>query len=167
MKKINRISILSLSTMALLSGAVMADDFKTLPGAACQPKYSSYVYKYANGKAYNNSSGYQYWTCPMVNDANWIYNGLRGASFWMIDNHYDDNGFCTINSKSSTGDYVTSSTIYTSGASSAARGGSFGSFPIAVSGNTYFYCGIPGSYKGADGSTNLSSMVSYLWIETN
>lgn len=159
---------LGFSMIAAASVPALANDAKTLPGAACQPKSSSPTAFEINssGQLVNTSTTDLIVICPIVRDvmaAN-SSNGINKAQVHVIDRNVDRLFTCTLRSHATN----------TTGAGSSSRntGNSFASANVQVleyrnlassaDGYYFFECTIPGTYNGS-----LSSIVTYNWNEAD
>jgi hypothetical protein len=165
---------LGFSMIAAASVPALANDAKTLPGAACQPKSSSppAFFISNNGGLYNDSTQELTVICPIVRDvmASQV-NGIDYAQVWVIDNNNiagDPRVSCTLESRA-TNTGIVEQLTYTSvaGASpNAQRLGSYTDLSSAVDGYYYFRCTIPGT-QTIGNTVNRSAIVMYRWSEND
>ncbi|MDS4022870.1 MAG: hypothetical protein RKR03_20535 [Candidatus Competibacter sp.] len=159
---------LGFSMIAAASVPAMANDAKTLPGAACQPKSNSpTAFEISSsGQLINTSTTDLTVICPIVRDvmaAN-SSNGINKAQVHVIDRNVDRPFTCTLRSyATSTGSYG-SSTQNTGNSFASANVQILGHGNLASSADGYylFECTIPGTYNGT-----RSSIVTYNWNETD
>ncbi len=132
--------------------ALAGTDAKTLPGAACQPKYDEHdVYRNSQGYAQNTSGSLQYWTCPIVRDS--MAPSLKRAWVYFVNN--EGSMSCTLHSKSETGGTAGSLTRTTNLSGSTTQEFEYGALADNDWGYYYFRCGVtPGSI-----------IKSYIWEE--
>ena len=144
---------LLLGTALLANGQLaLAADGKTLPGAACVPKYDYYTFeRNPQGYSRNTSSSTQYWSCPIVRDS--MSPNIAKAEIKVIN--ATGTFSCTLHSRNASGSVIASSTRSTSLSGTSVQTLSWGSLADANFGYYYFRCGL----------TAGSSVVSYFWEE--
>ena len=159
---------LGFSMLAAASVPALANDAKTLPGAACQPKSSSPTTFELNssGQLINTSTTDLTVICPIVRDvmaAN-SSNGISKAQVHVIDRNVDRRFTCTLRSHATTTTGSGSSSLNTGNSFASADVQVLGYGNLASSANGYYFfeCTIPGTYNGS-----LSSIVTYNWNETD
>jgi hypothetical protein len=165
---------LGFSMIAAASVPALANDAKTLPGAACQPKSNSPTAFYVsnNGGLYNDSTQELTVICPIVRDvmASQV-NGIDYAQVWVIDNNNiagDPKVSCILESRA-TNTGIVEQLTYTSvaGASpNAQRLGSYTDLGSTLDGYYYFRCTIPGT-QTVGTTVNRSAIVMYRWSEND
>lgn len=164
---------LGFSVMAAASMPTLANDAKTLPGAACQPKSSSPTAFYIsnNGGLYNDSTQELTVICPIARDVMASQaSGINNAQIWVIDNNNtsdDAKVSCVLESHATnTGvvEQLTSTSV--AGASPNAQRLSYPDLGSAADGYYYFRCTIPG-YQTVGNTVNRSAIVMYRWSETD
>jgi hypothetical protein len=145
-----------------------AEDWKSFPGALCQPINNSIgIFRDSTGRMYNNNTVTRSWICPIVRDV--IGDEIEGAEITVIDRNVaagDPNVSCTLYSRTANGDFTASETH-------ASAGGSITPTTLGYavddpnlagtnSGYYYFHCTIPGTYSGL-----RSGIASYRVVENS
>lgn len=164
---------LGFSMMAAASVPALANDAKTLPGAACQPKSSSPTAFYVsnNGGLYNDSAQELSVICPIVRDVMASQaSGIDNGQVWVIDNNNtagDPKVSCVLESRATnTGVVEQLTTTSVAGASPNAQRLSYIDLGSSEDGYYYFRCTIPGT-QTVGTTVNRSAIVMYRWSETD
>jgi hypothetical protein len=89
------------------SGAALATDAKSFPGAACLTQTETTPFVRDLGQMQNASKAFEYWSCPFVRDTFPDY-GLESAFVWVINNSDHDELCCTIAFRNGDGTLVDS-----------------------------------------------------------
>lgn len=161
---------LGFSMMAAASVPALANDAKTLPGAACQPKSSSPTAFEINSSGHltNTSTDVDLTViCPIVRDVMAAQsNGISLAQVFVVDRNVDRVFTCTLRSRPAGINEQEFVNV------SRNTGNSFASADVQIlryenvtsraNGYYLFECIIPRVYNG-----NRSSIVTYTWKETD
>lgn len=158
------LATLSISTLPMTPGAVLADDRKSYPASLCSSASNSLAFQ-QKGHIENASAASTITVvCPILRDT--VASDLSIVAFrvWMFDGHAgaNQNVSCTIHSREEDGDVVDSETKVTSGSSGAILVYHY-AVPIdsEVSGIYLMSCSIPPDSNAA-GAGGRSGVISYV-----
>lgn len=157
---------LSLMTASLSTLAV--EDWKSFPGALCQPTSNTQaIGGQSEGGLRNASNTFQLWICPIVRDV--MGDEIEGAEITVVDRNVaagDPSVICTLQSRTATGGFTAAESHSTAGGSATPTTLVYAAGAPNLAGATggfyYFACAIPGVYN-----SNQSGVVSYRVIEND
>jgi hypothetical protein len=151
MKKNIFLLITSIAVLSMSNGSI-ADDGKSLPGAACQPEHDEFdIARNFSGQAKNQSWLGQYWICPIVRDS--MSPSMRRASMRIVN--ATGTMSCTLYSRSSSGGYISGPNRATNLSGGTVQTLNWGSVSDSNNGYYYFRCYVPAG----------SRIISYNWTE--